>query len=223
MPANLKTGFTHLALIFSLAALLLLTLAFHFRPYVYAAYQTVAFKAGVNLNNISKPAYVTNIKSQSGNLTPQKQAVFLNKTVTNQPPLASGQTNILGESSADDNKWIEISLSEQRLYMKDHGNTVGSFLISSGKWAPTPTGNFRIWTKLRYARMTGGNPAWGTFYDLPNVPYTMYFNQGYGIHGAYWHNNFGHPMSHGCINMKPEESAIVYNWASVGTRVIVHN
>lgn len=68
--------------------------------------------------------------------------------------------------------------------------------------------------------MEGGNKAWGTYYNLPNVPYTMYFynnevpkTRGYGIHGAYWHNNFGHPMSHRCVNMKPEESEKLYFWA----------
>jgi len=106
--------------------------------------------------------------------------------------------------------------------MKEGDTTVGSFLISSGKWSPTPTGEWPIWIKLRYTRMKGGSKALGTYYNLPNVPYTMYYNQGYGIHGAYWHNNFGQPMSHGCINMKPEEAGIVFNWASVGTVVKIH-
>lgn len=47
----------------------------------------------------------------------------------------------------------------------------------------------------------------GPGYDLPNVPYTMYFYQGYGLHGTYWHNNFGTPMSHGCVNMPTPERA----------------
>ena len=135
--------------------------------------------------------------------------------------VANIDPDILGQNTASDNKWIEIDLSEQRLYMKEKDRTVGSFLVSTGKWAPTPTGQGRIWTKLRYARMTGGSKALGTFYDLPNVPYTMYYDRGYGIHGAYWHNNFGQPMSHGCTNMRPEEAGIVYNWAQVGTRVVV--
>ena len=71
--------------------------------------------------------------------------------------------------------------------------------------------------------MTGGSKALGTYYNLPNVPYVMYYYQGYGIHGAYWHNNFGHPMSHGCVNMKPEEAGIVFNWADIGTKVVVHS
>jgi lipoprotein-anchoring transpeptidase ErfK/SrfK len=96
-----------------------------------------------------------------------------------------------------------------------------NFLISSGKWGRTPTGNFRIWIKLRYTKMEGGSKALNTYYYLPNVPYVMYFYndeipkwRGYGLHGTYWHNNFGHPMSHGCINMKTEEAGLLYQWAN---------
>ena len=66
--------------------------------------------------------------------------------------------------------------------------------------------------------MSGGSGA--DYYNLPNVPYTMFFSNndiprsdGYSIHGAYWHNNFGHPMSHGCVNMKPEDAKVLFDWA----------
>jgi lipoprotein-anchoring transpeptidase ErfK/SrfK len=62
----------------------------------------------------------------------------------------------------------------------------------------------------------------GPGYYLPNVPYVMYFFQGYGIHGTYWHNNFGTPMSHGCVNLTIEDSAWIFDFASVGTVVFVH-
>jgi len=77
--------------------------------------------------------------------------------------------------------------------------------------------------------MEGGSQALGTYYNLPNVPHIMYFYnesvpkwQGYGIHGAYWHNNFGNPMSHGCVNMQLGDAEALYNWADVGTRVIIY-
>jgi lipoprotein-anchoring transpeptidase ErfK/SrfK len=63
----------------------------------------------------------------------------------------------------------------------------------------------------------------GPGYYLPDVPYTMYFYRGYGIHGTYWHSNFGTPMSHGCVNMQTDEAGWMFNWASVGTLVNVHN
>lgn len=217
-----QKGFSHMAIIFAVA---ILALAFFLSPakkYLYMAYQNAGMALGVNLNNIASQSYVNFIKSQSGQYEKTNLAIWLNQKITYSSFLADAK--VLGkESPADPNKWIEINLSEQKLYMKQGATTIGSFLISSGKWAPTPTGTFAIWTKLRYTRMTGGNPALGTFYDLSNVPYVMYFYQGYGIHGAYWHNNFGHPMSHGCVNMRPEEAGIIYNWADVGTRVVVHD
>jgi lipoprotein-anchoring transpeptidase ErfK/SrfK len=63
----------------------------------------------------------------------------------------------------------------------------------------------------------------GPGYYLPNVPYTMYFYGGYGLHGTYWHNNFGTPMSHGCVNLSTADSGWLFDWASVGTVVNVHN
>jgi hypothetical protein len=85
--------------------------------------------------------------------------------------------------------------------------------------------------------MSGGDKAKNTYYYLPNVPFVMYFYQGFGLHGAYWHNNFGHPMSHGCVNMAIPDAEKIFYWvgpvlpegASVvnstkdnpGTRVVV--
>jgi lipoprotein-anchoring transpeptidase ErfK/SrfK len=62
----------------------------------------------------------------------------------------------------------------------------------------------------------------GPGYNLPNVPYVMYFYGANAIHGTYWHNNFGHPMSHGCINLRTGDAAWLYSWASIGTPVVVH-
>jgi len=134
--------------------------------------------------------------------------------------LASNETppSVLGVT--DQEKRIEVDLTNQKLYAYEGEQRVMEFLISSGKWGRTPTGTFNIWIKLRATKMSGGSKALGTYYYLPNVPYTMYFYnadvpkyQGYGIHGAYWHNNFGHPMSHGCINMRPDDAGTLFNWA----------
>ena len=143
-------------------------------------------------------------------------------------PPASTFSPVLGVNNS--NKRIEVDLTQQRLYAYEGDRQIYTYLISSGKWGKTPVGDFNIWIKLHSTKMTGGSKALHTYYNLPNVPYVMYFynaqipkQQGYGIHGAYWHNNFGHPMSHGCVNMRPDEAGIVYNWASAGTRVIVHS
>ena len=130
----------------------------------------------------------------------------------------SVKKSVLGDSNLP--KRIEIDLTNQRLYAYEGDTQVFNFLVSTGKWGRTPTGNFKIWVKLRYTLMSGGSKALRTYYYLPNVPYVMFiYNadypkyKGYGIHGTYWHDNFGRPMSHGCINMRIEEAALLYNWA----------
>lgn len=164
----------------------------------------------------------TCIRDLSGNYDPQSnQGVFLGQEVyTPSNSIAYEDARVLGETDGSQ-KRIEIDLANQKLYAFEGNNLVYDFPISSGKWGRTPTGDFRIWIKLRYTRMSGGSRALGTYYNLPNVPYTMYFyndevpkSRGYGIHGAYWHNNFGHPMSHGCINMKIEDVEKLYYWAT---------
>lgn len=122
-----------------------------------------------------------------------------------------------GQPAPVSGRWIDVNLRAQRLTAYQGNTPVFSTLISGGLPAtPTVVGRFKIYTKLRSTRMTGPG------YDLPNVPYTMYFYKGYGIHGTYWHNNFGHPMSHGCVNMRTQDAAWLFNWASIGTTVVTH-
>lgn len=219
MP-TFKKGIFHASPVILVISLLILTVL-PFRKNIHATINTAALHFGINLNNIENDNYVDWIQSQTPDFNQAQQAIFLNKDVLNQSTVAG--VDILGQQiPSSGEKWVEVDLSEQRLYMKEDNATVGSFLVSTGKWYPTPTGEWRIWTKLRYTRMKGGSKVLGTFYDLPNVPYTMYYYKGYGIHGAYWHNDFGTPRSHGCVNMKPDEAGIVFNWARVGTRVVVH-
>lgn len=161
------------------------------------------------------------INDLSGNFEDARIGYFMGEKVAVPQEIADAPSDnvVLGDSTSD--KHIYIDLSAQRLYAKEGDRIIYEFLISSGKWGRTPTGDFMTWIKLRSTRMSGGSTKLGTYYNLPNVPYTMYFAnssvpkwRGYGIHGAYWHNNFGHPMSHGCINMKPEEAGILYAWAN---------
>ena len=113
--------------------------------------------------------------------------------------------------------WIDVNLSQQRVYAYEGDTIVNSFVVSTGTWqTPTVTGKYKIWIKLRSAAMSGPG------YYLPDVPYIMYFYKGYGLHGTYWHNNFGTPMSHGCVNLTIPDAEWVYNFSSVGTVVNVH-
>jgi len=130
---------------------------------------------------------------------------------TNEP--AGIPTEVTGET-----RWIDIDLSQQMVYAYEGDEIVNSFLVSTGTWAhPTVTGEFHIYVKYRSATMKGPG------YYLPDVPYVMYFYSGYGLHGTYWHSNFGTPMSHGCVNFRTEDAGWVFNWADVGTLVNIHN
>ena len=131
----------------------------------------------------------------------------------------------MGARVSTEEKHIYVDLSKQTLYAYQDDKLIFKTLISSGKWGRTPTGNFNIWSKFRATRMSGGSGA--DYYNLPNVPYTMYFYGDFGLHGAYWHNNFGHTMSHGCVNMREIDAKAVFEWAdgpaknSLGTAVSI--
>lgn len=135
---------------------------------------------------------------------------------------------------------IVISLSEQTMYVYEGGDTVLTSLISSGL-APnyTSAGNFHI--RLKYPEQTmsgfenstgevtgfadengGGGNAGDTQWTVDDVPNVMYFSlSAEALHGAYWHNNFGNPMSHGCINQPLDVAAFMYGWAPLGTAVTI--
>jgi lipoprotein-anchoring transpeptidase ErfK/SrfK len=89
-------------------------------------------------------------------------------------------------------RWIDVNLSEQRVYAYEGDVVVNSFLVSTGvAETPTVTGEYQIYVKVRIQDMSGPG------YYLPDVPWVMYFYEEYGFHGTYWHNNFGTPMSRG--------------------------
>lgn len=157
-----------------------------------------------------------------------KTAIFNNKKISIPE---YGIENVLGEADSTDpgNKRIEVDLTVQRLYAFEGDKMIYNFLISSGKTGITPNGEFRIWTKIRSAKMSGGSKALGTYYYLPNVPYIMYFyngsypkQSGFSLHGTYWHHNFGQPMSHGCVNMKTEEAQQIFSWAPINTPIKIY-
>lgn len=151
--------------------------------------------------------------------------------------------NVLGDSNAE--RWIEVDLSEQKLRAWEGDQLFLESAVSTGlPYMPTPTGEFRIWTKFRFTKMEGGR---GTkdYYYLPNVPFVMFFEnsevpgfKGYGLHGTYWHNDFGRQRSHGCVNLPTPIAEKLYYWTTPtlttdqkskrateddpGTRILIH-
>ncbi len=114
-------------------------------------------------------------------------------------------------------RWIDVDLSEQTVRAYEGNAVVRAMVVSTGTSRyPTPPGRFRIYAK--YPSVTMSGPG----YYLTGVPHTMYFYRGYALHGTYWHNNFGTPMSHGCINLTRGDASWLYSFASVGTEVVIH-
>ncbi len=141
------------------------------------------------------------------------------------PETKNPATNVKPSNNFDDvvsklkrskQKWVEVRLRSQRLIAWQGDRPVRAVIVSTGKRATsTPTGEFTIQSKHRIARMQGDD------YDIDDVPYTMYYSGNYAIHGAYWHNKFGIPVSHGCINVAEDHARWLFNWASVGTTAVV--
>lgn len=123
-------------------------------------------------------------------------------------------------------KLITVDLYKQMLFAWEGGRILYQTKVSTGmRLTPTPKGSFRIWSKIPLANMQGPSPYKYIYpsgkYSIKNVPNIMYFYQGYAIHGAYWHHNFGRVASHGCVNVPLDAATWLFNWANVGTRVEV--
>ncbi|MGH2581944.1 MAG: L,D-transpeptidase family protein [Anaerolineales bacterium] len=158
--------------------------------------------------------------------TPTPSATF---TPTNTSTLTATPTSIVNPQAIEKEfvelpsslgpreRWIDINLSAQTLSAYEGAALLGRYVISSGRaGSPTVTGEYRIWVKVPIQDMSGPG------YYIRDVPNVMYFYKSYGIHGTWWHNNFGTPMSAGCVNMTIDDSEWMYSWASVGTLVKVH-
>ena len=152
----------------------------------------------------------------------EEMGVFMGRTVKSAltPESTRSQTKVLGDTNPSD-KRIEVDLSTQRVYAFEGDNKVMEFIVSTGKWGRTPTGNFKIAYKTKAQKMSGGSKALGTYYYLPNVQFVQFFgnneipwSRGFSFHGAYWHDNFGQPMSHGCINMRNEDAEKLFYWTN---------
>ena len=128
-------------------------------------------------------------------------------------------------SDAIDDRWIEVNLYEQTIAVYEKNRLVFATIISSGIdpfW--TRPGLFQVREKIETTPMSGAFEAdRSDYYYLEDVPWAMYFDEARAFHGAYWHNGFGYPRSHGCVNMSPGDAQWLFNWAQIGDWVYVHD
>jgi lipoprotein-anchoring transpeptidase ErfK/SrfK len=145
--------------------------------------------------------------------------------VTAVPTPAVAQDAIAGEMSyleQTDERWIEVNLSDRYLTAWEGGTAVYSAYVATGTDEdPTYEGIFAIQSMHSVALMKG-NGADGTPYEIDDVPFVLFYDGSYAIHGAYWHDAFGEFITHGCVNASVDQAEWLYNWAYVGTPVIVH-
>lgn len=143
---------------------------------------------------------------------------------------------LIEQFSTGTDRRLVVYLDRQRLDALENGKVVRSFKVSTGKSkTPTVTGSFYIYDRYRHKRMRSdvakGQPG---FYEVEDVPYTQFFHKDYAFHGAYWHNSFGRPASHGCVNMATkeqnkrwpnvsEDAGWLYQWGALGLPVTVTN
>ncbi|MBV7339744.1 LysM peptidoglycan-binding domain-containing protein [Chloroflexi bacterium TSY] len=171
-------------------------------------------QVGDTLSQIAKDHNLTKEALMVANGIPHENFVWIGQRLRirqNAKPEAGFN---LADAPEDGYRRIEVNLSDQTLTAWQGDVPVLHTNVSTGTWkTPTVTGRYPVYMKLQSQTMSGSD------YHLPNVPWVMYFHQGYAIHGTYWHNNFGTPMSHGCVNMRIDEAKFLYSWAAQGTEV----
>jgi hypothetical protein len=119
-----------------------------------------------------------------------------------------------------DRRWIQVSLTSQTLVLWEGDKPVYATLVSTGRdglgdpktTLSTPQGNFRI--NEKHVTHTMDSTVADSEFELRDVPWVMYFQGGYALHAAYWHDDFGRPRSHGCVNMAPIDARFVFEWSS---------
>jgi lipoprotein-anchoring transpeptidase ErfK/SrfK len=216
----------------------------HVRPLFFVVFGGLAatLVLSLSLNNLllTRTNMTSGCPGVSG-VVSETRGFYDNKEISVPSMLASAlskeQKAVLGLSTGED-KWVEVDLSDQTLTAHQGDRVVLTSPISSGLTNPTPTGEFHIWFKTSSIKMEGGNRLNNTYYYLPNVPFAMFFQGDYSIHGTYWHNNFGQPMSHGCVNTPTPIAEKLFYWVdpqlpsgkltvhatseNPGTRVVIH-
>ena len=178
----------------------------------------VAYNHGLQTSTVAQANGITNFDHIYAGQTLTIPASD-NASVANPPPQAPAPNPQPAPNYGA--RWIDVNLSTQTLTAYEGDVPVMTTAVSTGTYLyPTVTGQFSIYLRHQSQDMNGY--LLGYDYYLPGVPYVMYFYRGFALHGTYWHNNFGTPMSHGCVNLPTDKAQWIYNWSDYGTLVNVH-
>jgi hypothetical protein len=117
-------------------------------------------------------------------------------------------------------RWIDVELVSQVVTAYEGTVPVFTTLASTGtgkadELTATPMGAYRIWVKLRTSDMDNLEDIEARrYYAIQDVPWVLFFKRGFGLHGAFWHDSFGHVRSHGCVNLTPLDAERLFDWSS---------
>ncbi len=128
--------------------------------------------------------------------------------------IPSSELGSLSPDVPEENKYIYVDLANQFVTAFEGERPVLAVRCSSGaKGTTTPIGEFRTFHKGPSIHMTNQGDVVANIYDLPGVPWVSFFTgTGVGFHGTYWHNDYGRPRSHGCVNLTPGDAKFIYRW-----------
>lgn len=175
---------------------------------------------GQDGTTVTDPAAAVTALTQA--LTSGKGLTF---TVATKTQKATTQKVTVGGAYDQPNgsKWVDVNQTTFTVTMYEGTTVVHKMPCVTGKpGTPTHNGTYYIYLKQASTDMKGKN-ADGSSYVQPHVPWTMYFHNGEALHGAYWRSSFGYRGSHGCVNLPVAQAKIIYQWAPLGTKVVVHN
>lgn len=179
-------------------------------------------KDGVDVGNAQQVAEALAAKLTAGQGAQEAFTTTVVQATWTERKIADGAQN-LAYQAADGEKWIDVNLANKT--MTAYVGAAPAFgpisVVDGGAQTPTVTGTYKVYLKFQKQTMRGEN-ADGTNYEAPDVPWVTYFYRGYALHGAPWRSSFGYSGSHGCVNLPVSVAKQVYDFAPLGTPVVVH-
>lgn len=177
---------------------------------------TYVVQAGDSLSRIAQAHGLTMQQLMRANAIINPEVVYVGQTLRIPGADAAAAPVSIATAPAVGERWILVNLTQQTLTAYQGDTAVMYTHVSTGKPStPTVPGEFRIYAKIEMQDMSGPG------YHIEDVPWVMFYDGDFAIHGAYWHAAFGTPTSRGCVNMRQEEARSLFDWASVGTRVVI--
>ncbi|OGF27658.1 hypothetical protein A2331_04585 [Candidatus Falkowbacteria bacterium RIFOXYB2_FULL_34_18] len=119
---------------------------------------------------------------------------------------------LIPDSVQNNNYWVDLNISKKVLTLYKYDQDIMSTYVSVGSpQTPTAVGTYNVWLKMEKARMVGAPPIATHAYDLPDVPWVMYYKGSFAVHGTYWHDDFGTQRSAGCTNITQGDAKFIFD------------